>query len=446
MKGFRVIFYITLLIPFLFSVLQPSIQATNQQSLVYVVPVESNIERGLQVFMERAFQEAEEAGADHIIVEISTFGGAVDAAAGIGDLLQQTQIPITAFVRGKAISAGAYIALNADQIVMTPGSTMGAATVVDSAGNAGEAKAMSYWIQAMAEAASVKGRDPQYAKAMVDIDMEIEGVVKKGEVLTFGANDALQYGYAEKIVNTRAELIDFLELEQAKIVEVATTVAEKIARFVTSPVVMPILFSLGSLGLMLELYSPGFGIPGTIGVSALLLFFFGHMIAGFAGWESLLLFIVGIILIIIEIFVPGFGIFGILGVVSIIGGLTLASFDYVVGLQSVGWATLITIIVGGILLKYTNKKGLWTKLVLEEGLEEEESQERFQSKKDLVGKTGRALTKLRPAGAIQIEDRRFDAVSEGGIIEKDQLIRVIYVDGTRIVVSPFADTLTDETK
>jgi len=440
-RTMRMLIYFVLLIPFTLSGFQASGEAQQNNSIVYIVPVESNIERGLQAFMERSFQEAQEAGADHIILEISTFGGAVDAAAGIGALLQQTKIPITAYVKTEAISAGAYIALNADQIVMSPTSTMGAATVVDQEGNAGEAKAMSYWIKAMGEAAEANGRDPKYAKAMVDINMEIEGVVKKGEVLTFGATDALEHGYAEKIVQSREEVLSFLGLDKATIVEVDTTFAEKIARFVTSPIVMPILFSLGSLGIMLELYSPGFGVAGAIGVSALGLFFFGHMIAGFAGWESVLLFILGLVLIVIEIFVPGLGIFGILGAVSVIGGLALASFDYMVAIQAIGYAAIITIlgvILLAVLIK-TKKIGTpktLNKIILQEELSQEERRTRIEEKSKLINQVGIAATRLRPAGIIIIDQKRYDAISEGGMIEKDQPIKVVYADGTKIVVAP----------
>jgi membrane-bound serine protease (ClpP class) len=435
-KSTRILFYLFLILPMVLSIVQPLVSTANESKpVVYIVPIESHIERGLQAFLERAFTEADEADADHIIIEMNTFGGAVDAASGIGRLFRNTQIPITVFVNHDAISAGAYIALNADTIIMVPTAKMGAATVVDSTGTAGDAKAMSMWIDAMASAAEANGRDALYAKAMVDMDMEIEGLTTKGMPLTFSANEALEYGYAEHIASTRNEALQFLGLEDAKMIEIGTTFAEKVARFVTSPIVMPILFSLGSLGLMLELYSPGFGIPGTIGASALVLFFFGHMIAGFAGWESLVLFILGMVLIIFELLAPGFGIFGILGISSVIGSLALASFDITVGLKSVGWAALITFIVGALIIRYTNKRGLWTKLILNEELSAKEGESRFLKKSELVGKSGVTITRLRPAGLARIENVRYDVVSDGGLIEIDQPITVIYVEGTRIVVT-----------
>lgn len=436
-RKLRIIFYMFFIFSLIYSVFltSPS-SADTSRTIVYVVPVTETIEAGLHAFMERAFKEAEEARADHILLEMNTYGGAVQAADDIGKLLQETSIPISVFINNSAISAGAYIALNADNIIMVPTATMGSATVVDMEGNAGDAKAMSMWVRAMRSAAESNDRDPYYAEAMVNQEIKIEGF---DQPLTFSASEALEHGYAEKIANTRVEVLEFLGLEEAIIEEVEISFAEKIARFVTNPIVVSILFSLASLGLILELYSPGFGIPGTIGISALLLFFFGHMIAGFAGWESLLLFGVGVILIVMEIFTAGFGIFGILGLASVISSLALASVDIVSGLKSMGVAVLITIVVMGMLGKYLDKRGFWSKLVLQENLSEEESKTTFKQKSELIGKIGVTLTQLRPAGTAKIGDMRYDVVSEGSFTDIHTAVKVIFVEGTRIVVREVED-------
>lgn len=436
-RKLRIIFYMFFIFSLIYSVFltSPS-SADTSRTIVYVVPVTETIEAGLHAFMERAFKEAEEARADHILLEMNTYGGAVQAADDIGKLLQETSIPISVFINNSAISAGAYIALNADNIIMVPTATMGSATVVDMEGNAGDAKAMSMWVRAMRSAAESNDRDPYYAEAMVNQEIKIEGF---DQPLTFSASESLEHGYAEKIANTRVEVLEFLGLEEAIIEEVEISFAEKIARFVTNPIVVSILFSLASLGLILELYSPGFGIPGTIGISALLLFFFGHMIAGFAGWESLLLFGIGVILIVLEIFTAGFGIFGILGLASVISSLALASVDIVSGLKSMGVAVLITIVVMGMLGKYLDKRGFWSKLVLQENLSEEESKTTFKQKSELIGKIGVTLTQLRPAGTAKIGDMRYDVVSEGSFTDIHTAVKVIFVEGTRIVVREVED-------
>ncbi|NEU32359.1 nodulation protein NfeD [bacterium LRH843] len=420
----------------LFLSIQPNVYGNSARDpFVYYIPVEQTVERGLQAFLTRAFHTAEEEGATHIVLEMDTPGGAVDAAGNIGTLIRETDIPVITYVKSKAISAGAYIALNTDEIVMAPGATMGAAKVIDGAGNAAEDKAQSYWLAEMRSSAELNGRDPIYALAMADERIEIPklGVTDK-DLLTLTADQALEVGYAEAIAENRAELLDYLDLEHATEKEMKISFSEQIARFVTHPIVIPILLSIGSLGLVLELYSPGFGVPGMMGISALFLFFFGHMIAGFAGMEAMLLVIVGIILILIEVFVPGFGIFGLLGLGAVIGGMLLASFSTAWMIISILIALIVTGIAVVILFRYFGKRGPMKKVILHESATSEQGYISNETRKDLLGHYGKTITPLRPAGSISLGTERLDVVSEGGYIEQDRKVMVVYAAGSRIVV------------
>lgn len=252
-------------------------QADSKNASIYVIPIEQTVERGLEAFLERSFSEAEENGADHIILNINTPGGAVDAAGHIANIINSTDIPVTAFINSEAISAGAYIALNADEIIMVPNGQIGSAGVIDGAGNAAEEKTQSLWISRMKTAASEHGpeggRNPDYAEAMANAEFDVEGF--PSGYLTLNAKQAYEVGYAEAIKDDLAGVLDYLgyDEEEVHVTEANVSIAEQIARFVTNPIVIPILLSIGSLGLIMELYSPGFGIPGTMGISALLLFF-----------------------------------------------------------------------------------------------------------------------------------------------------------------------------
>lgn len=413
---------------------------TTKQPIVYYIPVEQAVERGLEAFIKRSINEALEEGADHIVLEINTPGGAVDAAGNIAQIIRSTPIPITAYIVNDAISAGAYIALNANQIVMAPSSTIGAAGVIDSAGNAADKKTQSYWLSEMKAAAELNGRDPLYALAMADASIDLpEYRAPKGEFLTLTEKEALEVGYAEAIAKDREELLQFLGLENAIERETEVTFAEKIARFVTHPIVIPILLSIGSLGLVLELYSPGFGVPGIMGISALFLFFFGHLFAGFAGMESIILFIVGIVLILIEIFMPGFGIFGILGIGSIIASMLLASFSITRMIIAILIAVIVTTIGAIMMFKYFGNRGPMKKIVLSSATTTEEGYVANVTRDDLLGKVGMALTPLRPSGTAIIENERLDVVSEGSYIEKDKQIKVVYASGAKIVVREVKD-------
>src|SRR6056297_83315 len=135
------------------------VQATSVDKLVYVIPIENEVERGLEAFLRRTTREAREANADHIIFEINTPGGAVEAAGNISQIMQEIKIPTTAFIRSRALSAGSYIALFADDIYMSPQATMGASGIITADGNAADAKAQSYWREAMGSAAEAGGRE-----------------------------------------------------------------------------------------------------------------------------------------------------------------------------------------------------------------------------------------------------------------------------------------------
>src|SRR5699024_1130753 len=179
----------------------------NKDKLVYIIPVEKEVERGLEAFLVRATNEAIDEGADHIIFEVDTPGGRVDSAGQIGKLLQEIEIPTTSFIVNEALSAGSYIALNSETIYMRPNATMGASGVITSDGNAADKKAQSAWIAAMKSAAQSNGRDPQYAIAMADDSVDLpEYGAPKGEFLTLSPNDALEVGYTEGIVQNQTEL------------------------------------------------------------------------------------------------------------------------------------------------------------------------------------------------------------------------------------------------
>ncbi|AIC94057.1 NfeD family protein [Shouchella lehensis] len=431
--------FVSYLLVFLLLPLQMIVKADDtNDARVYVIPVEQTVERGLEAFLERSFKEAAEENADHIILDIHTPGGAVDAAGNIANIMNNTAIPVTAFINSEAISAGAYIALNADQIVMVPNGQMGSAGVIDGSGNAAEEKVQSLWISRMKTAAEENGpdggRDPAYAEAMSNADFDVEGF--PSGYLTLNAEQALEVGYADAIERNVDGVINFLgyQSDEVNIVHSEVSIAEQIARFVTNPIVIPILLSIGSLGLIMELYSPGFGVPGFMGISALLLFFFGHMVAGFAGWESLILVVVGIVLLGVEMVAPGFGIFGILGIGLIIGGLFMASFSTTVMVISVAITLVVTIAAAIILFVFFGNRGPWKKLVLQAQTTSEEGYLSTETDQGLIGQTGKALSDLRPAGIALINDRRLDVVSEGSYIGRGSMLKVVYTSGSRVVV------------
>src|SRR5699024_2915081 len=165
-KKWLQILMFTSLIVFIFPMFSNA--SNGEGKLVYIIPVEKEVERGLEAFLKRATEEAEEAGANHIIFEIDTPGGRVDSAGQIAKILQSIETPTTAYIVNEALSAGSYIALNLDSIYMRSNATIGASGVITADGNAADEKAQSAWIAAMRSAAESTGRDPLYATAMAD--------------------------------------------------------------------------------------------------------------------------------------------------------------------------------------------------------------------------------------------------------------------------------------
>ena len=187
----------------------------------------------------------------------------MDAAGEIAKLLADSPIKTVAYVNNRALSAGAYISLSADEIYMVPSATMGSAAVIDSTGNAAGKKAQSYWLAAMKTAAEQNGRDPIYAQAMADADIDLpEYGAEKGKLLTFTAEQAKKAGYSEGTVSGKAELYRILGVEDADIRSIEESFPEKLARFLTNPYVVPLLLTIAGIGIVIELFSPGFGISG----------------------------------------------------------------------------------------------------------------------------------------------------------------------------------------
>lgn len=411
------------------------VEASGEGKLIYVIPVENEVEKGLYAFIKRATDEAEEAGANHIIFEIDSPGGLVDSAGDIGKLIQGLETPTTAYITNKALSAGSYIALHTDSIYMKPNATMGASGVITSDGNAADDKAQSAWIAAMKSIAEAKGRDPIYAVAMADSSVDLpEYDAPKGKFLTLTANSALEVGYSEGTANNLQEVLANENLTGAEITEVDLSFAEHAARFLTHPVVIPILLSIATLGLVLELYSPGFGVPGSMGLGALVLFFYGHIIAGFAGLETIILLSIGIILIVLEFFVAG-GILGALGAGSLVAAMLMAGYSISHMLMSIAIAILIAIVAAYVLYKRIGTgKGLFNKLILRDRTTTDLGYVTIDNRQNLIGLEGVSLTTLRPSGTALINDERIDVVTQGDYIDKDEPIEVIFVEGMRVVV------------
>ncbi|HEX5564612.1 MAG TPA: NfeD family protein, partial [Sporosarcina sp.] len=374
--------------------------------------------------------------------EIDTLGGHTEAAGKIGKLMLDTDMEIIAYINNRAISAGALIALYADKIYMSPTGVIGASQVVVASGQAADDKAHSLWVAEMINAAKSHERKTIYAEAMAEPSIHLPSYrAGKGELLTLTASEAAEpeVGYSDGTVSSFQEVLKLNNLENAEIVKTNVTFTEGIARFVTHPIVVPILLSIAGLGLVVELYSPGFGVPGTMALSALLLFFFGHLIAGLAGYETLILFIIGLGLIVLEFFIAG-GIAGVLGAVAVVVSIIMAGGNPMFMAYSVLIAIAVAISGMVIIMKFFGRRlHLLNKVVLMDSTDTESGYVSNVNRVELLGKKAITITPLRPSGTIDMEGERIDVVSQGSYIDRGKHVIIVKVEGSRIVVREFEE-------
>ena len=424
---------------------------------IYLIPIKGDIDMGLPYFIERGIKEAELNEAEVIIFDIDTFGGRVDAATKIKDTILDSNIPTIAFINRRAISAGALISLSCDSIFMTSGATIGAATAVDLQGNKGSEKVISYMREEMASTAEANGKSRDIASMMVDEELslsyfitidgdtlrtnDIEGF-KVDKLVTLTTKDAIKLDFAESEIETFDLLIEYLDLNNLKVITLESTWSENLVRFLTNPTVAPLLMSLGFLGLLFEVKSPGIGFPGIAGLVFLALFFGSHLLVGLADMMEILILFFGILLIFFEILViPGFGIAGIAG-----GGLILWSIFYMligeypnpedynnayIGL-SIG--SLGSVVCGIILFKVITQSKLYSKVIQFKPQRKEDGYSISQGYEKLIDQKGISITDLRPSGKVLVEDTIYQAITTGDYIEKNSNIVVIKIEENQLVV------------
>jgi len=417
----------------------------SQSKKVYYAEIDGEIDLGMAPYVSRVVNEANEENADAIIFKINTFGGRVDAATQIKDAILSSKAVTIAFINNRAISAGALIALSCVKIAMVPGSSIGAATVVDETGQKVGEKYQSYMRSEMRSTAEKNGRRTDIAQGMVDERIVVEGLVDSTQLITLTTEEALKYKIADTVVTNIDELFAAFNLKGSEVITLKSNWAEEVVKFLNNPIVSTILIMIGFFGLMAEIKTPGWGLPGTAGIIALILFFGSSYILELASIVEILLFAIGIILLLVEIFViPGFGIAGISGIIlilaslflSLTGGLPFFDFDIIGGAiiqLSIALAGAFILIL--LAAKFLPKSTMFNKLVLAEEERADKGFVSYPSAKELIGTEGIALTDLRPAGSAEINSRRYDVVADWQYIERGKKIKVIRVEGIKVVVT-----------
>ncbi|UCH63021.1 MAG: nodulation protein NfeD [Fidelibacterota bacterium] len=429
-----------------------AVSVASPAGLVYRVPIQGTIDLGLPPFVERVIKQADREYPDAIIFDIDTFGGRLDGATRIKDAIMSSSVPTIAFINRRAISAGALISLSCEKIIMSKGATIGAATAVDLEGKKASEKVISYMREEMSATAEARGRPTRIAEAMVDEELEVPYVIiqddtvrleeiegsKVGKLITLTTEKALRLGMADDMRDSFQEVLTSLGLEDAEIVSFAPSWSEYIVRFLTDPIVSSLLMTIGFLGLLFELRTPGFGVGGIIGTIALLLFFSTSFIAQLANFTEVLIFLAGLTLLILEIVaIPGFGLAGIGGIALMLWGMykmLLGEYptpDQIerafIGLN-IG---ILGAIIGTILLLRVFVTSSFFKKHVPFMAEEYSVAMGVES---LVGQVGEAITECVPTGKADFTGRHVNVTTRGEHIPKGSHVEVIKVEGNTAFV------------
>lgn len=422
--------------------------------MVYRIEIKGPISKPLEYIVRRALKEAIEQHVPYVVMEMDTPGGDGEVMFSMMEMIRKFPGKVITYVNDEAISAGALIAFVSDEVYFDPVAVIGASAPVTATGGeinpTLQAKLLSY-IRARIRA--LKDEDPLAAnvlEAMVDINYELvvdEKVISPaGELLTLSASEASEF-YLDPprrllgngIVESLDQLLaQSLEGQEYQLIHFEKTWSEQLALYTNT--IAPILFGLGIFLIILEFKTPGFGLPGIIGISLLVLTLLGQNAAGLAGHETILIILVGFILIGIEIFVlPGTFVFLVLGLVAVFGGLVYAmadiwpqeAIDTTITVETFMRPlrdTLLAFLIGGValFLLLRNMRGSWfgRMFVLEASAGQILPADSPQSAAALIGKIGVTITPMRPNGEVEIEGTRYQAESHTPLDEGTR-IRVV---------------------
>lgn len=450
---------------------------------IVVIPVSGTVDPAMAAFINRSLKTSMQYPERKVILEIDTYGGQVDAAFQIVDSLLNYSDTIISYVKTKAISAGALIALAGKKLVMKHGTTIGDVAPLTYSDKGPEMLGEKFQSPIRAKfriLAQRNGYPEKLTEAMVTKEIIVyevkfndttlyldsielselkqseksriiskKTVVSKDELLTMNDVEAKNFGFSSMSVSNFDEMISELGYQGASIIRMETSWSERLAGLIGT--IAPILMMIGFAALYIELRTPGFGAPGIIGIICLAAVFFGQYMVGLADYTELLLLAIGVVLLAIELFVtPGFGIIGIAGILVMITGMILSLQDFVIPKPEFPWQakklidnllTVLSSFLGSILLIILFFRYVLPKLgTVIQGpyLQETLSNARVDSEMDNfleVGQTGIAYSDLHPAGRAIFNGEIKDVVSEGDFIEKDTEVRVVEINGNRTVVS-----------
>lgn len=410
----------------------------------YRLRLDQDIDKSAQRLVSIGLEKAGSADADYIILDLDTYGGAVDAADSIRSAILRSEIPVVAFVNMQAASAGALISIACDSIYMKTGSSIGAATVVDQSGNVMPEKYQSFMRGMMRSTAQATGRDPKVAESMTDT----------ADVLTLTPSEAMEVGYCEGVAESYQEVASIIAGGQEFVVKDMSedlTWLDKLIQLLLNPFLQSIFMMMIVGGIFVEIRTPGIGLPLLTAVIGALLYFapayLGHLATN---WE-IVLFVIGLLLVALEIFViPGFGVAGISGILLVIVSMALAMVDNDVLVNWDGSLNLEPILrpIGIVIISAT--AAIFASIWLVRRLFETRSFDHIALREEMLASDGftgvvsgleqyintevTVFTDLKPSGKVQTSDGQIyeGTMKYGGFASKGEVLRVVDAEQGRL--------------
>lgn len=425
---------------------------------VVVIPIEGEMSKATTYIVRRGVKEALEQKASALILSMDTPGGEGQATLEMMDIVAkfEPQDRTYTLVTKEAYSAGAFLAASTRHIYMQPGTVIGAATpVVMGQGGPVELppKFVSAFSAKLRVAAERNGHDTEVFDAMVNKQRGLvkdgKEIVGKGDILTLTDQEAAAaYGKPPRPLLS-AGTVESIETLVGKIAPGATIIRieptgmERLAAFIV--MLSPLLIGGAMLCGYIEFKTPGFGVFGILAVLLALVFFFGHYVAGLSGYEFVLLFLLGVVLIAVELFIfPGLILPGLIGACLVLISLLKAMVDRyptdpVIPTLPMIQLPLTNLLIGmgasvigmALVARYLPHSPLARVLVLDST---NPAPLPVAQTAPSLGTVGRTLSYLRPVGTADFGGAPVEVCTEGEFIPAGTEVRVLRVEGNRIVV------------
>ena len=433
-----------MLVMILYMLVAVQVYGNDTLKVFYRIRLDREIDKAAQRQMVEGLKKAADCEADYILLDLDTYGGAVDAADSIRSAILRCETPVLAYVNLQAASAGALISIACDSIYMKTGSSIGAATVVDQTGNVMPDKYQSFMRGMMRSTAQATGRDPMIAESMVDT----------ANVLSLTPQEAMKVGYCEGIYESELEVVQAVAGDNEFVIknmEEDLTWVDRLIDLLLNPLLQSIFMMMIIGGIFVEIRTPGIGLPLVTAIVGALLYFAPGYVGNLVEHWEILLFVIGLILIGIEIFVlPGFGVCGISGILCVVIALAFSMVDNIELYRWDGSLNLRPLIKPVGIVVFSATAAIFGSVWLVRRLyatrsfdnialrQEMKAEEGFvgvvSGMESLIGEEVTVFTDMRPSGKVQTSDGKiYEATLKfGGFASKGDRLRVLSAEQGRL--------------